>query len=228
MWTPVLASLAERYTVYRPDHPGFNLSEDRPEIDSIHDLAFFYLDVLDALEVDRVIAVGSSLGGWLGADLATIEPRRVSRLVLVDAAGVRADVPTPDMFTLSATELADLIFHDPELRSAAVADAESIEDDPERLERYLRNRISTAHLGWNPYLHDPKLPDRLHRITAPTLILWGSEDRLLPVGYARRWAELLPRGQLSTIEKAGHLPLAERPADALDAIWAFLDGSADL
>jgi pimeloyl-ACP methyl ester carboxylesterase len=226
-WMPVLSELAQRYTVYRPDHPGFNESDDRPDIESIHDLAFFYLDLLDALEVERVIVVGSSLGGWLAADLATIEPARLSGLILVNAAGVRADVPTPDMFTLSAVELADLVFHNPELRSAEVADAEAIEEDPPRLERYLRNRISTAHLGWNPYLHDHKLPGRLHRIDAPTLILWGGEDRLFPVGYARRWAELLPHAELSILANAGHLPLVEQPAAALDAIWTFLDGSAD-
>jgi pimeloyl-ACP methyl ester carboxylesterase len=89
-WTPALAALAGRYTVLRPDHPGFSASADAGGIDSVHELAFFYLDLLDELGLGRVMVVGHSLGGWLAADLATIEPGRVSKLVLVSAAGLRA------------------------------------------------------------------------------------------------------------------------------------------
>jgi pimeloyl-ACP methyl ester carboxylesterase len=225
MWFPALTALAETHRVYRPDHPGFNGSDDRDGIDGVHDLAFFYLDLLDELGIEEVVLVGSSLGGWIAADLATIEPRRVSRLVLADACGVRADdVPTPDIFTRSPAELAELVYHDHDLRSGAVRRAQAMENDPELFERYLRNQISTAHLGWNPYMHDPKLPDRLHRITAPTLILWGAHDRLLPVGYAHRWAELLPKAEVAIIGEAGHLPFIERPDAALGVLRAFLGG----
>jgi pimeloyl-ACP methyl ester carboxylesterase len=223
MWLPALTELAKTHRVYRPDHPGFSGSDDKDGIDSVHDLAFFYLDLLDEIEAHEAVVVGSSLGGWIAADLATIEPRRVSRLVLVDACGVRADdVPTPDMFVHSPVELAELIYHDHDLKAAAVQRARGMEGDPELFERYLRNQIATAHLGWNPYLHDPKLPARLHRIAAPTLILWGAEDRLLPVGYAHRWAELLPKAETAIIDDAGHLPLIERSAAALDVLRTFL------
>jgi pimeloyl-ACP methyl ester carboxylesterase len=226
LWTPALAGLAETHRVYRPDHPGFSGSADRDGIDSVHDLAFFYLDLLDEIlgeiGAEQVILVGASLGGWLAADLATIEPRRVGRLVLVDAAGVRAEIPTPDLFTKSPVELAELLYHDESLRAAAVRQAEEAEQDPERFTRFLRNRITAAHLGWNPYLHDPKLPDRLHRITAPTLIMWGAQDRMLPVGYADRWAELLPKAELAIVGDAGHLPLVEQPAAALAVLRTFL------
>jgi pimeloyl-ACP methyl ester carboxylesterase len=222
LWAPALSALAGLYRVWRPDHPGFSGSEDRNSIDSVHELAFFYLDLLDEIGAEQVILVGSSLGGWLAADLATIEPRRVSRLVLVDASGIRAEVPTPDIFALSPVELAELTHHDEGLRSVAVQQAELIEDDAERLERFLRNRMATAHLGWNPYMHDPKLPDRLHRITAPTLVLWGAQDRLLPVGYAHRWVQLLPAAELAIIENAGHLPLVEQPDTTLGVLRTFL------
>jgi pimeloyl-ACP methyl ester carboxylesterase len=223
LWTPALAALAETHRVYRPDHPGFGGSADRDAIDTMHDMAFFYLDLLDEIGAEQVVLVGSSLGGWLAADLATIEPRRVSRLVLVGAAGVRAEVPTPDTFTCSPAQLAALTYHVESFRTAAVRQAESVEDDPERFERYLRNRIATARLGWNPYMHDPKLPDRLHRITAPTLILWGEHDALLPVGYAHHWAGLLPDAKVEIIEEAGHLPLVEQPDTALGVLRTFLE-----
>ena len=222
LWLPALSALAELYRVWRPDHPGFSGSEDRSGIDSVHELAFFYLDLLDEIEVERAVLVGSSLGGWIAAELATIEPRRVSGLVLVDAAGIRAEVPTPDVFTLSPVQLAELLYHDEDLRAAAVAQAERVEEGPERFERMLRNRMATAHLGWNPYMHDPKLLDRLHRISAPTLILWGAHDRLLPIGYAHRWLDLLPGAELAIVENAGHLPLIEQPDVATGVIKAFL------
>jgi len=220
-WAPWLSGLAGRYTVWRPDHPGFNASADGADIDSVHELAFFYLDVLDELGLDRVILAGAGLGGWLAADLATIEPQRVSRLILAGARGIRADERVPDIFLLSPAELAELTYHTDEARSAAREQAEQLADDPGRFERYLRNRGATAHLGWNPYLHDPKLPRRLHRATAPALILWGAQDRLLPVRHARRWAELLPRTHVTVINDAGHLPLAEQPGASLQAIWTF-------
>jgi len=121
----------------------------------------------------------------------------------------------------SPAELAELTYRTDEARSAAREQAERLADDPGRFERYLRNRSATAHLGWNPYLHDPKLPRRLHRVTAPALILWGAQDRLLPVRHARRWAELLPSTHVTVIEDAGHLPLAEQPGASLRAIRSF-------
>ncbi|MBO0785420.1 MAG: alpha/beta fold hydrolase, partial [Actinobacteria bacterium] len=146
---------------------------------------------------------------------------RVSKLILVSAAGIRAAEPVPDMFLLSAAELAELIHHAPDARAAAVAEAQQRAGDPAAFERYLRNRAATAHLGWNPYLHDPKLPRRLHRVTAPALIMWGRQDRLLPASLARRWSELLPGARLEIIEEAGHLPLTERAGAAVAAVLAF-------
>jgi len=145
----------------------------------------------------------------------------VSKLILADARGIRTDEHVPDVFLLSPGELAELTYHTEEARSAAREQAEQLADDPGRFERYLRNRSATAHLGWNPYLHDPKLPRRLHRATAPALILWGAQDRLLPVRHARRWAELLPCTQVAVIRDAGHLPLAEQPGVSLQAILTF-------
>ncbi len=187
-WRPALSLLARDFTVHRPDHPGFSRSDDDPAVDTVLDLAFSYLDLFDSLGLDRPVLVGASLGGWLAAQIAVLAPERVAKLVLVDTAGLRAEVPTPDIFTLDPVQLAGLLYHREDLRAAAIAAAEQISDQPGLFQRYLRNRMATAHLAWNPYLHDPKLAGRLHRITAPVLVIWGAQDRLLPVEYARRWA----------------------------------------
>ncbi len=221
-WPDGLTALARRFSVYRPDHPGFNASGDNSSIDSVHDLAFFYLDLLDVLGLDSVILIGASFGGWLAADIASLDPSRVDKLVLVDAAGVRAETPTPDVFALSPVEVAEHAYHTAAARTAAIGQAAQIEQDPSLFERYLRNRMSTANVGWNPYMHDPKLLDRLHRIIAPTLIVWGAEDRLLPVAYAWRWAGLLPTARVEILEATGHLPLVEQPAAFLDVVDDFL------
>lgn len=210
-WEPALGLLARDFTVFRPDHPGFNRSGDGPAADSVLDMAFSYLDLLDHLGLDRVSLVGVSLGGWLAAQLAVLAGDRVTALVLAGAAGIRADVPTPDIFTLDPAEVAALTYHRPGLRAAAVDQAGKLQDEPERFQRYLRNRMACAHLGWNPYLHDPKLPGRLHRIVAPVLVVWGARDRLLPPGYAHQWVAALPAALLRIVDDTGHLPSAEQP-----------------
>jgi pimeloyl-ACP methyl ester carboxylesterase len=216
-WGPALSLLARDFTVYRPDHPGFNHSDDDPSVDTVLDMAFSYLDLLDRLGLDRASLVGVSLGGWIAAQIAVLAPGRAAKLVLVDAAGLRAEVPTPDIFMLSPVQQAELLYHRAELRAAAVAAAEKITDDPGLFQRYLRNRMASAHLAWNPYFHDPKLPGRLHRIAAPVLVVWGAQDRLLPLEYAHRWAEALGTARLEIIDEAGHLPPVEQP-DAFAAL----------
>jgi pimeloyl-ACP methyl ester carboxylesterase len=218
-WLPVLAGLAADWAVYRPDHPGYNQSDDDERIDSVHDLAFFYLDLLDALELPRVTLVGASLGGWLAAEIAVLDPGRVAALVLIDAAGLRvAEAPAPDVFTLNPVQLAELLFHDPALRTAAIEQAAVLDQSPDELRNYLRNRIATSHLAWNPYFHDPKLAERLHRVTAPTVVIWGSEDRLLPVVHAQRWQELIEDARVELIADAGHLPHIEQPERVVEIL----------
>lgn len=225
-WGPALSLLARDFTVYRPDHPGFNDSDDDPSVDSVLDLAFSYLDLFDCLGLDRPSLVGVSLGGWLAAQLAVLAPDRFSKLVLVDAAGLRAEVPTPDIFTLNPAQQAELIYHRADLRAAAVAAAQQITEDPDLFQRYLRNRMASAHLAWNPYFHDPKLPGRLHRLAAPVLVIWGAQDRLLPVEYAHRWAEALGTARLEFIDEAGHLPPVEQPGAFAALVREFLSRQA--
>lgn len=235
-WGPALSLLARDFTVYRPDHPGFNHSDDDPSVDTVLDMAFAYLDLFDRLGFDRLdpdrlgagrpSLVGVSLGGWIAAQIAVLAPDRFAKLVLVDAAGLRAEVPTPDVFTLSPVQVAELLYHKPELRAAAVAAARKITDDPGMFQRYLRNRMASAHLAWNPYMHDPKLGGRLHRVAAPVLVIWGAQDRLLPVAYARGWMEALGTARLEIIDDAGHLPPAEQPEVFAAVVCEFLSMEA--
>jgi pimeloyl-ACP methyl ester carboxylesterase len=221
-WTPALACLAEQFTVLRPDHPGFGDSDDDPAVDSMLDLAFSYLDVLDALGLERVDLIGMSLGGWLAAQLAILAPHRVGRVVLLAPAGLRITAAAPDVFTLDPVELAALTVHDPQAKALAIAAAEQVGSDQVAFQRYLRNRAATAHLGWNPYMHDPKL--RVHRLAAPVLVLWGAQDQIIPVEQAAVWDQAVPHAVVETVSDAGHLLAADRPDIVAGRIIPFLTG----
>jgi pimeloyl-ACP methyl ester carboxylesterase len=224
VWQPAFDDLAREHDVIRPDHPGYGFSDECRGIDSVHDLAFFYLDLLDTLGIEKTAVIGSSLGGWIGADLATIEPARITRLVLIGAAGLRVqDSGQPDEFAMDPAASIEAVYAGADARRAATERFEALEEDPPAMERYLRNRITTAHLAWNPYFHDPKLVHRLHRITAPTLVVWGSDDGLVPLAHGHRWTELIDGSRLEVIDGAGHLPHVEQADRFLELVRPFLD-----
>jgi pimeloyl-ACP methyl ester carboxylesterase len=222
-WMPVHDLLARRRRVVLPVYPGFGASEGLEAIESIEDLVFHTLDVLDALGLDRVDVVGLSLGGWLGAELAVRHPARVSRLVLVDAAGVRVPgVAMTDPFMMPAPRVRELTFHDPAspVALAILPDA----PPPERIETVLRGREAAARLLWHPAQQYRKLTSRLWRIQAPTLVVWGREDRLIPLAYGEAWARSIPGARLHVMERCGHLPPLEHPGPFAEVALGFLDG----
>jgi pimeloyl-ACP methyl ester carboxylesterase len=219
---PALSLLSQDFHIYRPHHPGFGRSDEDPAVDSVVDLAFRYLDLLDALGLDRVHLAGLSLGGWIAAQIAVLAPDRVDKLVLVCPAGLRPPVPVPDLFTLDPVEVAMVIHHQPQVRDAAVASMCEMAADTERFTGYLRSRAATAHVGWNPYLHDPKLAGRLHRVRSDVLLVWGAHDQLLPPECALAWQQALPRSRVELIEEAGHRPQAEQPEALAALIREFL------
>jgi len=222
-WTPALSALAGGYRVLRPDLPGFNFSQRRDDVRSVHDLAYRTWDLIDALGLDTVRVIGSSLGGWLAADLATVEPARVSHLVLAGAAGLRPPGGFGvDVFVLSPAQMVAKIYHRPEIRAKAAAQAAERQADPELQLLQLRNRAAAARLAWNPYFHDPGLADRLHRVRARTLAIWGEQDQLMPLECGRMYARLIPGARLEAIAECGHLPQAEATARFCDLVMAFL------
>jgi pimeloyl-ACP methyl ester carboxylesterase len=222
-WMPVHDLLARRRRVILPVHPGFGASEGLDAIESIEDLVFHTLDVLDALDLARVDVVGLSLGGWLAAELAVRHPARVGRLVLVDAAGVRVPgVTRGDPFMLPPARVRELMFHDPAapIARTLIPDA----PPPERLEAVLRGREAAARLLWNPAQQYRKLTGRLWRIGAPTLVVWGREDRLLPLAHGEAYARGIPGARLHVLDACGHLPPFEHPERFADTALDFLDG----
>ena len=210
---------AAGFDVIAPDHPGFAKSDDFPLVEAMDDLVYHYLDVLDALGLDRVHVVGASFGGWVAAELAVAASHRLRSLVLMSAAGLRLpDHPVPDLFLMPPPRLMETLFHGP---PPAPEDATAAPDIDTVLAVY-RDNTALARFCWAPYLSNPKLERRLHRISVPTLVVAPSDDRLIPVAHARRYAELIGGARFAEVPDSGHAMYFERPAEFAGVVTSFL------
>lgn len=222
---PFLTALARHGRVVVPVHPGFGAAPLPDWIDSVDDLAYVYLDLLEALDLRDVTLIGCSIGGWIAAEMAVKSTARVARLVLAGALGIkigdRLTRDVADIFASDPAELQRLLWHDPAKHAfdpAAYSDAE--------LEIVARNREASALYLWEPYAHDPKLTRRLHRIDVPALLLWGESDGIVAPAYGRAYAERIPNARFETIAAAGHMPHVEAPDAFAERVARFL-GAGD-
>lgn len=212
---PFMETLAQRFDVLVPEHPGYGLSDEPEWLDNIHDAAYFYLDFLKHLRLKNVTLMGSSMGGWMAMEMAVRDTSRIKSLVLVSPAGIQAPGVTPaDIFLMSPEELVRRLFHDAKLAEQRLAEPVTAE----AIDVALKNRHTTARLAWEPRLHDPHLPKWLHRIDVPVKIVWGAEDRILPVGILDELKKLLPQAKTTVMKNVGHLPHAERPAEFCEIV----------
>jgi pimeloyl-ACP methyl ester carboxylesterase len=211
-WLPFFDLLAARHTVLAPEHPGFGGSDNPPFIRDVGDAAMYYLDFFDDLlganGHEKIHLVGHSLGGWIAAELATRNCSHLKSLTLLAPAGVRVKgVPSGDNFIWSPDETARNLVHDQALADTAIAERAAM--TAEEAERALVNRYAAAKYGWEPRWFNPALERWLHRIAAPTLIVWGAEDKLLPAQYAEVWRREVPGATVEIIPACGHLPHVE-------------------
>ena len=231
-WAPFHESLASSFRVLAPAHPGCAASTGIADIDGVEDLVFHYLDVLDALDLPRVDVLGVCVGGWVAAEMAVRHSQRIRRLVLVDAPGLHVPgAPIADIFMLSQRrdwgkhdDLRSLLFRDPDLKLARTMFPDGAAPRADELLRY-QSLTLAARIGWTPpYLYDRKLRARLGRITAPTLVVWGREDRFVPLPHAEAYHAGIRGSELSVLE-AGHSPWLEEPDACARLVTAFLQKS---
>jgi pimeloyl-ACP methyl ester carboxylesterase len=221
-WLPFMEDLAQRFDVIAPEHPGFGKSDTPDWFDGIHDLVFFYLDFLAAEGLAGVHLVGTSLGGWLAAEMAMVDAARLKTLTLVAPAGLHVKgVKKADIFLWPPEELARHLFHDPALAEAEAKRAV----DPAGEDARMKNRYATARLAWQPRFYDPLLMKWLKRVTLPTLILWGEEDRILPSAHAPAFHEMLRHSHVELIPNCGHLPHIECKDAFVASVTRFIEGA---
>ena len=221
-WLPFMEKLSRYHDVIVPDHPGFGASDTPDWLDNVGDLAFFYLDALEAMRIEGVTLVGSSLGGWIAAEIAVRSTRWLRSLVLSCAAGIHVKgVRKGDIFLWSPEESARNMFHD--AKYAAEMLAQPVSDDQRMIE--MKNRLTTAKLGWQPRLYNPDLHKWLHRIDVPTLLIWGDDDKVIPPAHGPAFQRLIRHSQLEIIKDCGHIPQIERTDEWVGKIVAFASES---
>ncbi len=208
---------AEKFKVMIPYHLGFGESGDDLTINEMHDYVMHYMDLFDQLGLDEVNLVGLSMGGWMAARFAAHYGHRVKRLALVAPAGLRVpEHPTVDIFKLTPEELVTSLVYNFDVLKPFLPTGHDVNFI---VDRY-RESSSFARIAWDR-LHDPKLPRYLHRLTMPTLILWGKQDRIIPVQQADVWSNHISGSKVHLVPRAGHLVLDEKPS-AVSAVAKFL------
>jgi pimeloyl-ACP methyl ester carboxylesterase len=211
-------ALAARFSVLAPAHPGYDQSARPAWLRNVRDIAVIYQALLAERGLTGVTCVGLGFGGWIAAEMATMAPAQFRRLVLVGAMGIkpeRGDIM--DQALVSYIEYIRAGFHDP----AALDRAYGTELPTPLLERWDVNRETTFRIAWRPYMFNPSLPHLLGDVRSPTLVVWGADDRVVPLECGERYAKALPAAKLVVIEKAGHLVDMERPEDVARAVIDF-------
>ena len=223
IWNEFLDKLAEHFTVYAPEHPGTTPGDPdglKP-LDDMWDLVLYNYDLMDRLKLKSATVVGDSFGGMVAAEIAATNPDRVSKLALLAPMGLwRDDTPIKNYIVTPAAELAPLILKDP-----AHPITKDIFTDPNNYDadKIIRITWTLACVGkfiWP--IPDKGLKKRMHRIKAPTLIVWGKQDRLIPPVYAEDFRKGIAGAKVELIDNASHMLTFEQPAAIAKAVAGFL------
>ncbi len=212
-WPPALRRLAQHFDVIAPDLPGFGGSATPEWLDTIHDLAFFTLELLEALNLHAVRLVGASLGGWVATEAAVRDRSRLSHLALLNPMGLHVKgLAAQDPFLATPEETMAANFHN------AAQPMDAVE-----LDLQLKHRHAFARMAWAPRLHDPHLEKWLHRLRLPTLILSGAEDRVVPPANGARYAAAIPGARQVVLPGCAHLAEMDAPEAVCAALEPFLE-----
>lgn len=216
---PLYDALAERYDVLLPEHPGFGDSE-RPEwMRSARDLAVLYRELLATLEVDRASLVGLGFGGWLAAEMATMAPRDLDRLVLVGAMGLQPpEGDILDQALVGYIDYARASFHE----QAAFDRVYGAEPTTDQLVLWDICREMCFRIAWKPYMYSQTLPHLLQSMTAPTLVVWGDDDRVVPLSAGEAYLAALPQARLEVVQACGHAVDMEKPEELVRLVNEFV------
>ncbi|SJZ32879.1 Pimeloyl-ACP methyl ester carboxylesterase [Enhydrobacter aerosaccus] len=221
---PLLAALSRRYHLVAPLLPGYGRSTGEDGLRDMLDITLHALDVMQKLDLRKPIMVGHSMGGMIAAEMAAIAHTEITKLCLIAPAGLwNDDDPVVDIFSKLPYELPALLFHDAELGRKLMTAGAGNMDDPEFLKQFLvanARRLGMAGKILFP-IPDRGLAQRLYRITARTVLIWGKEDALIPVSYGDAFRKAIPDAKLVKIDKAGHAVGQEKPAAVLKAIREF-------
>ncbi|HZF06619.1 MAG TPA: alpha/beta hydrolase [Patescibacteria group bacterium] len=219
-WDPFLDELAKSFTVHAPEHPGTTpeTPDDVYHLDGLWDLVLCYDELFQALGLEAAALVGHSFGGMLACELAAAYPARARRLALIAPLGFWRDADrVVNWMMLDPARLPEYVFRDPKGEAAQRLFGSA---EPEARVRLMWAMGATGKFIWP--IPDKGLKKRAHRVTAPTLLVWGKEDRLVPPVYADEFTQRIPGARVQTVEGAGHVPHLERPEVVARMIREFV------
>jgi pimeloyl-ACP methyl ester carboxylesterase len=221
-WLSYHRSLAQHFTVYAPTYPGFGLSQRPPWLETLSDLAHFYLWFLQELGLEKVCLVGHFMGGWLAAEMAVMCPHIIDRLILVDAAGIQPqEGEITDVFLFGQEETRKLAYFDPQ-QVPEYRELFGQKPSAEEREVQIQNQEMAIRLCWKPYMYNPSLPWLLPRLRVPALILWGREDRIVPLECGQLYHQAISGSRLEVIDRCGNCPPLEKPDEFSQLVLDFL------
>ncbi len=222
-WLRWHAELARNHTVILPLHPGFGKSPRVEWVTGIRDLAGFYARVLRERNLRPVDVIGFSMGGWLAAEMAACDAAQFRRMVLVAPTGIRPPAgDIMDLFTVTARAYLDASIHDAQ-NTPEFAKLYGGEQTPEQFEAWEDSRAETARLAWQPYMHNPSLGPLLEGVVGlPTLLIWGKQDKVVPVSVAEVYKKSIAGAELVVFDNCGHRPEVEKQAEFTERVQRFL------
>jgi pimeloyl-ACP methyl ester carboxylesterase len=213
---PFYDALAQKFTVLIPAHPGYDKSERPAWLRNVRDVAVVHQALLARLGVSDVVVVGLGFGGWIAAEMATMSPRAFRKLVLVGAMGIKPEHgEIADQALVSYIDYVRLGFSDQRVFDRLFG----AEPETSRLEHWDLNREMSFRIAWKPYMYNASLPHLLGGVATPTLVVWGRDDRIVPLECGERYAKALPRARLEVLEGAGHAVTIES-ADRVNELVA--------
>jgi pimeloyl-ACP methyl ester carboxylesterase len=217
-WLPFYATLADNFTVYVPSHPGFGKS-DRPEwMRSVRDLAIVYRWLLQRLNVAPVMMVGLGFGGWVAAEMAMMCHHGISHLILVNPMGFQPKQgEILDQFLINTIDYVRSGFENQD----SYVEQYTAEPTLDQLEQWEINREMTSRIAYKPYMYDQTLPQLIRGVSAPTLIVWGAQNRIVPRICGEQYRDAISGARLETIARAGHFLEVEKPAELAKMVGDF-------
>jgi pimeloyl-ACP methyl ester carboxylesterase len=229
-WLPFHEKLAERARVVAPAHPGCAQTDENKDIESVEDVVFHYLEVLDALKLDRFDLVGGCVGGWIAAELAVRHPEKIRKLVLIGASGLFVEgALIADVFMMAQPEygssyasLRALLFAGADQPNALDMFPDGKGEIEDEVRRYQMLRLG-SRIGFKPpYFYNYSLRNRLHRITSPALVIWGEKDSMVPRAHGEAYTAGIPSAKFTIVRGAGHSAQVEKPEETAELVLDFL------
>jgi pimeloyl-ACP methyl ester carboxylesterase len=220
---PTLGALSSHFAVYAPVWPGYGEQGGEEKLEDMQDFALHGADIVEALGLHKPHLIGHSMGGMVAAEMAAAAPGLYGKLVLIAPLGLwLEDHPLTDIYALLPFEFPPLLFHDAAAGTGLMAGGLDF-NDTEAIKTFLianNRRLGTAGKVLFP-IPDRKVAKRLYRITNPTLLVWGDDDRYVPQPYAEAWHAAIDGAELEIIPDAGHMAPYEQPGDVAGVIARF-------